>query len=220
MANQLFSFLASYLEVPTDRLLLSFNSHDKEKKTMSVSVSVLNKDELPIVSPLVIRGTYDELNGRDGLWATMMEYKAKVLPFGNNLSALEEEVKKAEKKHQDALKKAKAPVKVAQNRCEGGCNEEMALYLVSDDIQSDEYKKSLEGANLRTILSVLDRLTTTPKEKSRFNKLSSELKKITGSNADGMGITYDPTAKPESTEAEGEEKVKAPAGLFTEFGLE
>ncbi len=212
----LFHFIASFLEKPTDRLLLCFNSNDQAKEQMTVSVSVLGKDNAIKYSPLVVRGTYAEMNQQNtGLWSQMNKYKEEVLAQQSNLEMLKKEIEEAQKEQKKALEKAKKPVEIKKNRCAGAVDEDILLNLISADRQSEDFKKAVESANLQTILAGLKDLSEKKKEKARFNKLSSELKKITGSNAEEQGIEYSPASTTEKNEEAV--SVSAPQGLFDEL---
>lgn len=181
-------WLGTFLPTDKDRLILSFNSHDAKSRKISVAVSVLDVNGKTLCTPFAIRGSYEELSA--SLWMEIERYRKNVVEKVSSLDALEKEIaekEKALKKKEDKLSKG---AKVDQGRMLGGVDSQMVDVLTSAIPKDDEFKKALGESNFQTILHATQVVKDESKGKMRFNKLSSEVKKIIGTSAEEMGIVY------------------------------
>ncbi len=125
------------------------------------------------------------------MWPSLFRLRT-VLAEADNLRVLEvelEEKKKKLKEQEDKLKKAP---KVNGNRCAGSLDETNLQSLLNVPATDGNFKIALGAANLQTLLKAVDTLKSIKGGKSKFAKVSSELKKITGTTAEDMGHIYEP----------------------------
>jgi hypothetical protein len=180
-------FFSNFLDTCEDRLLLSFSQKDGEE--MTITTTFYNGDEIKY-QPFVVRGTIDDLAKESGYWAEIKKFKDEIIPRFSSLADLEKEIEETEKKYNEKLKKANKIPDVKKGRCSGAFDQEIVNRLLVAPINDDAYPKILESANLQTILEVLPLISDT-QDKKRFNKVSAELKKVTGAGAEEQGIMYE-----------------------------
>ena len=217
-------YIASFLPTKEHKLNITFCCHDMEKGEMTALISVQDEKGEVVLTPFSQTGTYESfngleengspakyLNGKGGLWPSLYRLKT-TLAEADNLRSLEKELedkKKALKAEEEKLKKA-PKVKVDGNRCAGSLDEEALQSIVSTPATDQNFKTALEGANLQTLLKAIEKLETTKGVKSKFAKVSSELKKITGTTAEDMGYTYTPEESETDEETGGEKQTNTP----------
>lgn len=213
------AYIASFLSTKDHKLNISFCCNDQEKGEMTALISLQNEKGEVVLTPFSQTGTYDSfngvdeddnpakyLNGKGGLWPSLFRLKT-VLAEADNLRVLEADLKqkkKALKEEEDKLKKAP---KIVGNRCAGGLDETVLQTLLNVPVGDGNHKIALEAANLQTLLKAAETLKNTKGVKSKFSKVSSEIKKITSTTAEDMGHVYAPEgAEVEKTKEEIVEK--------------
>ena len=185
--SNVMDFFGGFLESEDDRLLLSFSQ--KTDDQMTITTTFYNGDNIKY-QPFVVRGTIEELAHKDGYWEQIKRFKNEFIPQFSGLDDLQKELEEAEKILNEKIKKAQQPPSVKQGRCLGAFDQEIVELLLASPINDDAYPKTLETANLQTLLEVLP-LIAEIQDKKRFNKVSGELKKITGAGAEQQGILFE-----------------------------
>ena len=207
-------YIANFLPTKEHKLNITFCCHDEDKGEMTALISLQDEKGQVVLTPFSQTGTYDSfnglekdgtpakyLNGSGGLWPSLYRLKT-VLAEADNFKLLEaelEEKKKALKLEEEKLKKAP---KANGNRCAGSLDEEILKNLVTVPAGDTNFKKALEEANLLTLLRAIETLKTAKGGKSKFARLSSEMKKVTGTTAEDMGHVYEPDESATNEEAE------------------
>lgn len=210
-------YIANFLPTKEHKLNITFCCHNEKKGEMTALISVQNEKGEVVLTPFSQTGTYDSfnglekdgvtpakyLNGSGGLWPSLFRLKT-VLAEADNFRLLEaelEEKKKALKLEEEKLKKAP---KVNGNRCAGRLDEATLQTLLSVPAGDGNFKTAIEGANLQTLLKAVETLKTVKGGKSKFARLSSEMKKVTGTTAEDMGHVFSPCDSEIEDEANGE----------------
>lgn len=196
--------IAKFLITKEHKLNITFCCHDKDKEEMTAMISVQDERGEVVLKPFCQTGDYASFNGVDasgqpvkymngkgGLWQSVFSMEL-LIREANSLKALASEIEKKKKDLKAEEEKLKKAPKVNANRCAGTVDSDIASTLVSIPATDVSYKKALEEANLQTLFLAIDKTKTTKGAKSKFAKLSSEIKKITGCTAEDMGHTYAP----------------------------
>ena len=190
--NGAMRFIGSLLASESERLVIT--CHSANEKGMWVAVTLYDGDKIK-GQPFIVGGKFEELDSlNDGVLARIKRYQTELLPQIDSLEALKKETIAQEAEYQKRLAKAKTEPTIAKNRCAGPCDEGVQHKLLTVSINDDAYKGLLGGANLLTILAALPEC----QDKARFGKLSSELKKITGHDAEETGFHFQAEEKQKS----------------------
>ena len=219
-------YIASFLSTKDHKLNITFCCNDQDKGEMTALISLQNEKGEVVLTPFSQTGNYESFNGTDaegnpakylngkgGLWPSLFRLKT-LLGEADNLQQLEAELeqkKKVFKAEEDKLKKAP---KVIGNRCAGGLDETVLQTLLTVTAGDGNHKTALEAANLQTLLKAVETLKTVKGAKSKFAKVSSEIKKITGTTAEDMGHDYTPEKVVVEEETGAEQKQQS--SLFTQ----
>lgn len=220
-------YIAGFLSTKDHKLNITFCCNDQDKGEMTALVSLQNESGEVVLAPFSQTGTYDSfngidqsgnpalyLNGKGGLWANLIKLKT-ILGEADNLRVLEKELEAKKKQLKEEEEKLKKAPKVIGNRCAGSLDDAVLQTLLTVPATDVNYKTAIDGANLQTLLKAAETLKSTKGAKSKFTKVSSEIKKITGTTAEDMGHSFDPEEDEAETEVteKGAERPQHPQQL-------
>lgn len=185
---------------------ISLNWHSATETEISLIVSMKDKDET--VKPLLLRGTYDEMNAN--WWKEITNYAELQEGFQTNIKVLSDELEAAKKIKEEEVKKAKKPVpKDVSDRRVAPLDHDMVKTLTMVPTSDQNFKTAVEKASMLTLFAALDNVVEKANAKSVFNKLATEVKKVTGNTVDSYGYEYDKGAS-----QNGPETAEKQASLF------